>query len=148
MGNLWQDVRYALRSMRQAPVFTAIVIGTLALAIGANAAIFTVTDAVMLRPFPYPHMERIVALAETTRAGQIMSVAWPNFQDWLAQNQVFEHLGLYRGAAVNLDRRRSAGAAQRQRWCRPACSAPRASRRMPGRAFARGRSAGRGRAWP
>ncbi len=56
----------------------------------------------MLRPFPYPQMERIVALSEATRAGQQMSISWPTFQDWLAQNQVFESLGIYRSAAVNL----------------------------------------------
>ena len=102
MGNVSQDMKYAFRSMRQSPLFTGIVIGTLALAIGANVAIFTVTDAAMLRPFSYPHIDRIVALAEKTRAGQIMSVAWPTSRTGSTQNQAFEHLGLYRGAAVNL----------------------------------------------
>jgi predicted permease len=102
MGNLSQDVRYALRSMRQGPVFSAIVIGTLALTIGANVAIFSVTDTAMLRPFSYPQIDRMVALNEQTRAGQQLSVSWPDFQDWGGQNQVFEHLGIYRSAPVNL----------------------------------------------
>jgi putative ABC transport system permease protein len=88
--------------MRQSPVFTAVVVGTLALAIGANVAIFSVTDTAMLRPFSYPQIDRMVALNEQRRAGQQMSISWPDFEDWLAQNQVFEYLGIYRAAAVNL----------------------------------------------
>jgi predicted permease len=102
MATLWQDIKYAARSLRLNPSYTAIVVATLTLGIGANAAIFSVADAVMLRPFPYPDMERLVMVNETTRAGQQMSVAWPTFQDWQAQNQAFEHLGIYRGATVNL----------------------------------------------
>jgi putative ABC transport system permease protein len=102
MATLWQDLKYAARSLRLNPAYTAIVIATLTLGIGANAAIFSVADAVMLRPYPYPDMERLVMLNETTRGGQQMSVAWPTFQDWQAQNQSFEHLGIYRNAVVNL----------------------------------------------
>jgi hypothetical protein len=102
MATLWQDLRYAVRSVRKTPAFSAVVIATLALGIGANAAIFSVADAVMLRPYPYPDLDRILILSETTRSGQGMSVAWPTFQDWSAQNQVFEQLGIYRGAIVNL----------------------------------------------
>ena len=104
MSNLWHDLRYALRSLRLNPGYTAVVLATLALGIGANAAIFSVADAVMLRPYPYPDMDRIVMLNETTRAArpQPMSVAWLTFQDWQAQNQSFEQLGIYRSAPVNL----------------------------------------------
>ena len=73
------DVLYALRMLRKNPGFTAIVMVTLALGIGATAAIFTLVDAVMLRPYPYPDMDRIVMVAETTRMGQMISVAWANF---------------------------------------------------------------------
>ena len=62
MSSIRQDLRYALRSLRRNPAYTAIVLATLALGIGANAAIFSVADAVMLRPFPYPDMDRIVML--------------------------------------------------------------------------------------
>ena len=96
------DVRFALRTLRKAPGFTAVVMLTLALGIGATTAIFTIVDAVMLRPYPYADMDRIVMLAETTRTGQTMSIAWANFQDWREQNQVFEHLGIYRGTVLNL----------------------------------------------
>jgi putative ABC transport system permease protein len=96
------DVRYALRTLRNNPGFTAVVMLTLALGIGATTAVFTVVDAVMLRPYPYADMPRIVVVTEAVRTGQVISIAWQNFQDWHAQNQVFEALGLYRGAVVNL----------------------------------------------
>ena len=96
------DLRFALRTLRKNPGFTAIVILTLTLGIGATTAIFTVVDAVMLRPFAYRDMNRIVMVMEATRAGQPMSIAWANFQDWREQNQAFEHLGIYRGTVVNL----------------------------------------------
>jgi putative ABC transport system permease protein len=102
MATLWQDLKYAARSLRLNPGYTVIVIATLTLGIGANAAIFSVADAVMLRPYPYPDMERLVVINETTRAGQQMSVAWPTFQDWQAQNQSYEHLGIYRNTVVNV----------------------------------------------
>jgi len=56
----------------------------------------------MLRPYPYADMDRIMILLEQTRAGQVMSVAWQNFQDWREQNQVFERFGIYRGTVFNL----------------------------------------------
>ena len=96
------DVRFALRTLRKSPGFTAIVVLTLALGIGATTAIFSVVDAVMLRPYPYADMNRIMMLGEITRDGQAISVAWPNFQDWREQNQVFERFGVYRGMIANL----------------------------------------------
>ena len=96
------DVRFALRGLRKSPGFAAVVMLTLALGIGATTAIFTVVDAVMLRPYPYADMDRIMMLAEAMRTGQTLSIAWQNFQDWREQNQVFEHLGLFRGTVVNL----------------------------------------------
>jgi len=96
------DVRYALRTLRNNPGFTAVVMLTLALGIGATTAVFTVLDAVMLRPYPYADMPRIMMVTEAMRTGQPISIAWPNFQDWRAQNQVFESVGLYRGTVVNL----------------------------------------------
>jgi len=101
MATLWQDLRYAARAARLTPAYSVIVVATLALGIGANAAIFSVIDAVMLRPY-YPDMDRLVVLNETTRQGDQMSIAWPTFQDWLARNQSFEQLGIYRNTTVNL----------------------------------------------
>ena len=102
MATLWQDLSYALRSIRKAPAFATVVIVTLALGIGANTAIFTVVDAVMLRPHPYPDVDRLVMLNERTRAGATLAVAWPTYQDWRAQNQTFERLGIYRSMSVNI----------------------------------------------
>ena len=99
---LWQDVRYAVRTLRKSPGFTAVLVLTLGLGIGATTAIFSVLDGVLLRPFPYADIDRIMILGETTRAGQPMSVAWPNFQDWRDQNEVFEAFGIYRGTTLNL----------------------------------------------
>jgi putative ABC transport system permease protein len=96
------DIRYALRTFARAPGFTAVVLLTLALAIGATTAIFSVLDGVMLRPLPYPDVDRIMTLLERGKDGRFMSVSWPNFQDWRAQNQIFEHLGIYRDTTVNL----------------------------------------------
>jgi putative ABC transport system permease protein len=101
MATLWHDLAFAARSLRKSPIVTAIVVATLALGIGANSAIFSVADAVMLRPFAYPDIERIVALNERSRSGQNMSIAWPTFNDWREQNQVFEHLGVYLSIIVN-----------------------------------------------
>jgi len=99
---LWQDVRYAVRTLRKSPGFTTVVVLTLDLGIGATTAIFSVLDGVLLRPFPYADIDRIMILGETTRTGQALSVAWPNFQDWRDQNEVFEAFGVYRGMTLNL----------------------------------------------
>jgi predicted permease len=110
IDTFFQDVRYGLRMLRKNPGFAFIAALTLGLGIGANTAIFSVVDAVMLRSYGYPDIDRIVVLNERTRSGQPMSISWPNYQDWAAQNQVFEYLGLYRSATVNLT---GAGEAER-----------------------------------
>jgi putative ABC transport system permease protein len=102
LEDLARDVRIACRTLRKAPGFTVVAVLTLALAIGAMTTIFSVVDGVLLRPFPYADMNRIVILGETTRSGLPMSVAWRNFVDWRDQQDVFEHLGVYRGSTVNL----------------------------------------------
>ncbi len=101
MTTIWQDLRYAARAARLAPAYSAIVIATLALGIGANAAIFSVVDAVILRPY-YPGMDRLVVMNEATRQGDQMSVAWPTFLDWQAGSESFDQLGVYRNTTVNL----------------------------------------------
>src|SRR5205085_834056 len=79
---LIQDLRFALRSLRRQPAFTAITVITLALGIGANTAIFSVINAVMLTPLPYREPHRLVMLWETRPGSDRPLVSYPNFKDW------------------------------------------------------------------
>jgi len=97
-----QDARYAARTFAKNPGFAAVVILTLALGIGASTAVFSVFDFVLLRPLPYPDIDRLLSISERTTAGQVVSVSWPDFEDWHDQNQTFAHLGVYRVTTVNL----------------------------------------------
>ena len=89
------DLRYALRMLLKSPTFTIVVIVTLALGIGASTAIFSVLDAVLLRPLPYPQQERIVELRELDEKGKGMPFAKPNFDDLQARSRSFDALALY-----------------------------------------------------
>ena len=89
------DLKYALRSLSKTPAFTAIAIATLALGIGASTAIFSVLDAVLLRPLPYPNQERIVALRELDEKGRGMAFAEPNFDDLRERSRSFAALAKY-----------------------------------------------------
>lgn len=102
MQILWQDVRYGLRTLRGNFSFTLIAIVALALGIGANTAIFSVVNAVLLRPLPYRDAGRIVAIQEITREGKRIQVTPANFLDWRAQNTVFEHLAAILERTSNL----------------------------------------------
>jgi predicted permease len=95
---LLQDIRYALRLMRQRPGFTAIVVLTLALGIGANTAVFTVINGVLLRPLPLKDPDRIVMIWENDRinAKPRYPVAPANFKDWQEQTRGFEHVAAFR----------------------------------------------------
>ena len=89
------DIRYAARSLIKKPGFTAVAVVTLALGIGASTAIFSVLDAVLLRPLPYPQQERIVELRELNENGRGMAFAEPNFDDLRARSRSFEALAKY-----------------------------------------------------
>lgn len=84
MDSLIRDVDYALRTLRKSRVFTAVAVATLALGIGANVAVFSVIDAVVLRPLPYPDPTRLILVLEANeREGwSEFPAAWANLQDW------------------------------------------------------------------
>jgi putative ABC transport system permease protein len=90
---LAQDLRYAWRTLRKTPGFTTVALITLALGIGANTAIFTVVNSILLRPLRYPNSDRILRLAESRKTMPELSIAYLNFIDWQAQNHVFERMG-------------------------------------------------------
>jgi putative ABC transport system permease protein len=89
------DLKYAFRTLLKTPAFTLVAVLTLALGIGASTAIFSVLDAVLLRPLPYPNQERIVELRELDEKGHAMSFAEPNFNDLVARQHSFEALAKY-----------------------------------------------------
>jgi putative ABC transport system permease protein len=92
LETLWQDFRYAWRILRHSPVFTAAVVLTLALGIGANTAIFSVVNGVLLKSLPFPESDRLIALSETSKEVPVMAVPYPNYLDWRAQQTVFEDM--------------------------------------------------------
>ena len=92
MDSLIKDIRFGLRALLQRPAFTAIAVITLALGIGANTAIFTVVNAVILRPLPYPNADRLVALSENSLQSADISVSYPDYLDWRARQTVFEEM--------------------------------------------------------
>jgi hypothetical protein len=93
----WQDTRYAIRLARRDIGFTAVAVLTLALGIGANTAIFSVVNAVLIEPLPYPEADRLVVVWErNTAVGKERDPVAPlNFQDWRARNTTFDELGAY-----------------------------------------------------
>ena len=96
-ADLLQDIRYAFRMLRKSPEFTSVVVLTLALGIGANATIFSVINAVLLRPLPYPQADQLVRVYESNpgKGWPKFSVAPPNFLDWRAQSHTIEKMAAY-----------------------------------------------------
>jgi putative ABC transport system permease protein len=104
MESLFNDFRYAIRSIIKRPGFTAIAVITLALGIGANTAIFSTVNALLINPLPFPNQDRVVAIwdKEPSRGLDHNEVTMANYLDWRAQNQSFEHLALERWWSTNL----------------------------------------------
>ncbi|HEY8715136.1 MAG TPA: ABC transporter permease, partial [Candidatus Acidoferrum sp.] len=100
--NFWQDVRYGLRMLLKNPGFAIIAILTLALGIGANTALFSVVNGVLLNPLPFPHPDQLYAVYFKTPAFQHSSIPYPNFVDWQKQNHSFAALGAFRSEDMNL----------------------------------------------
>src|SRR5256886_9118934 len=96
------NLRLAFRQLIKNPAFSAVAIITLALGIGANTAIFSIVNAVLLRPLPYPNAERIMVLSESSGPGQDFSVALPDYFDWRNDTKTFEHLACTHKESRNL----------------------------------------------
>ncbi|MCW5969778.1 MAG: ABC transporter permease [Blastocatellales bacterium] len=104
MQTLRQDIGYGVRMLRARIGFTVAAVLTIALGIGANTAIFSVVNSVLLRPLPYAEPERLAALYENDRRqpGIEGAISYPNFFDWRAQNSAFERMAVYRDADIAL----------------------------------------------
>src|ERR1051325_9610478 len=105
LKDLWQDLRYAVRVLLKRPGFTLVAVATLALGVGADTAIFSVVNAVLLRPLPYPEPERLVTpVGEKNDPRARTTVSYPDFQDWRDQTQALESLAAYANSAMMLRR--------------------------------------------
>ena len=93
LSETYRDLKYSSRTLRKHPGFAAVVVITLALGIGANTAIFSFVNAVILNPLPFPDSDRLVVVNETNHEGDVISVSLLNFQDWQARSRSFEELG-------------------------------------------------------
>lgn len=104
LESLWADVKYAMRQMKKSPGFAAVVIVTLALGIGANTTVFSIVDAVLLRPLPFSHPEQLVSVQSREASGAFIggAVSYPDFFDWRTQNHSFAGLLSYHDNSATL----------------------------------------------
>jgi putative ABC transport system permease protein len=98
-----RDLTYAMRLVRRSPGFTAVVVLTLALGIGANTAISSLLDGVLLRPLPYPEQDRLITIGEWSEQVPEMSISYPDFLDWRARQTSFTAIGVSSGQSFNYD---------------------------------------------
>ena len=101
-SSLHRDIRHAIRLLRNSPGFSAVAIGTIALAIGANTAMFSFVNGLLLRPLPYPESDRIVRVLERPPGGGRNGVSTLNYLDWTKQNAVFEYIAAEAGWRATL----------------------------------------------
>jgi hypothetical protein len=110
MNGLLQDLRYALRQFGKSPGFTLTAITTLALGIGANSAIFSVVNGVLISPLPFPNASRIVSLFQDKPNFSKGSISYPNLLDWQRENRTLEAIAGYRwgdGTITGMAKRRT-----------------------------------------
>jgi len=99
---MFQDLRYGVRMLLKNPGFTAVVVLTLALGIGANAALFSVVNGVLLNPLPYPQPDQLVTLHQSKPNFATGAIPYPNFRDWQKENQTFSAMAISRGTSFSL----------------------------------------------
>jgi putative ABC transport system permease protein len=102
MRVLWQDLKFGTRTLLKSPGFALAALLTLTLGIGATTAIYSVVNAVLFKGLPYPHADRLVFIAEALPKLGFLNVAWPDFVDWRAQNQVFTSMAAFQPNQLNL----------------------------------------------
>jgi predicted permease len=102
MGALLQDLRYGARTLRKSPGFTLVAVLALALGIGANTAMFSVVNSVLLRPLPYAEPETLLKLYTSMPQFRDASISYPNFLDWQQRSRSFEAMAAYRSTSFNL----------------------------------------------
>ncbi|HEU4416141.1 MAG TPA: ABC transporter permease, partial [Candidatus Angelobacter sp.] len=101
-ASLPQDLRYGVRMLAKAPMFSLIAILTLALGIGANTAIFSVVNGVLLNPLPFPEPDQLVSMFQRISSFPNASISYPNFLDWRKMNTTFADMAAYRSTGFNL----------------------------------------------
>jgi predicted permease len=102
MNGFLQDLRYAVRQSAKTPGITAVVVLTIALGVGANTALFSVVNGVLLNPLPYPQPEQLVTLHESKPNFESGSISFPNFRDWRKDNHTFSAMAISRGYSFGL----------------------------------------------
>jgi putative ABC transport system permease protein len=102
MTGVLQNIRYAGRQLRNRPGFAAVAVVTLTLGIGANTALFSVVNGVLIRRLPYPRPQELVALSESKPNFEYGSISYPNFRDWQTENRTFSAMAIYRSTAFSL----------------------------------------------
>lgn len=102
MGTLMQDLRYGIRTLRKAPGFTLVAVIALAVGIGANTAMFSIVNGVLLQPLPYAEPDRLLKLYTSSPEFRDQSVSYPNFLDWQQRSRSFASMAAYRTDTFNL----------------------------------------------
>ena len=103
MNGWLQDLRSAMRQFVKTPGVTAVVIVTIALGVGANTALFSVVNGVLLNPLPYPQPDQLVTLHESKPNFDTGSISFPNFRDWHKDNHTFSSMAISRRSGMSAE---------------------------------------------